>query len=727
MMNDAQRKGIRGNILFVFNIFILFLLIFETALVIPFWLQPVGRMHAMILHLPIVLILLAMVLEFFRVKVTDDSKKFYDRLTRDLLFAGVILSGITVIMGIFLAREESYDKEALFLHKWTGASVFFIASIIYSCRNLSWFSAPLAKAGAVITTLAVIFAGHLGGSLTHGESFIWEPVMEVNAVAEPVPMEEALVFEHVIKPVFEKKCVSCHNSEKGKGKLLLTDSASVMKGGKTGKLFVPGEPEESLLLKRIHLPVDDKKHMPPADRTQLTKHELALLHHWIKSGAGFSRRITELPEGDTLRMMATRVFESGDDVHDHYTFPAVAEETLEKLNSNYRVIRPVAVNSPALTVNVYNRDVYTPRTLEELKEVKLQVVSLDVAKMPVGDRELEYISRLENLRKLNLNFTSISGSRLGLLHKLEELSTLSLSGTRVNYQDLRLSLPGFKNLKTVAVWDTDIDSPEIRHLQKEFSHIQIIGESVEEGMLIRLNPPRLKNRNRVFQDSICLKLYHAVNGVDIRFTLDDSEPDSLTSSTFKGRTIIRETSAIKARAYKNGWLSSDVSTLNVYKSSLKPDTVILLTKLNRVHPANGANTFFDRQLGSFNANSPAWANNWAGFIRNDMELLLKYNSATRISSVSLNTLIETETSIFPPESVELWGGLSPDNLHLITRKKTALPTVYRKPFIQLFTYEFAEEKISCLKIIAKPVMKLPGWHKNKDKPALLLIDEILVN
>lgn len=727
MMNDGQRKGIRGNILFVFNIFILFLLIFETALVIPFWLQPVGRMHAMVLHLPIVLILLAMVLEFFRVKVTDDSKKFYDRLTRDLLFAGVILSGITVIMGIFLAREESYDKEALFLHKWTGASVFFIASIIYSCRNLSWFSAPLAKAGAVITTLAVIFAGHLGGSLTHGENFIWQPVMPVNAVVEPVPMEEALVFEHVIKPVFEKKCVSCHNSEKGKGKLLLTDSTSVMKGGKTGKLFVPGEPEESLLLERIHLPVDDKKHMPPAGKPQLSDDERELLYHWIKSGSSFTTRLEALPEADSLRTLATAVLESREAQEEVYDFPAAEQQTLARLNSNYRVIRPVSKNSPALTVNVFNRTEYSPRTLDELKDVRLQMISLDLSKMPVSNKDLQHIGRFENLRKLNLNFTEVTGEGLNFLHPLKQLESLALSGTGVNYADLRKSLLQFENLKNLALWETALSPDEITALQKEFRHIVMFGESNEDEPPIKLNPPKLKNKYKVFDDSILLDLFHPVKGVNIRYTADGSEPDSVSSPLFQGNSIIKKTAVIKARAFKNGWLSSDVGTLNVYRSSLKPDTVILLSKLNRVHPANGARTFFDHELGSFNANSPAWANNWAGFIRNDMELLLKYDSATRISSVSLNTLIETETSIFPPESVELWGGPSPDNLHLIARKKTALPTVYRKPFIQLFTYEFAEKKISYLKIIAKPVMKLPGWHKNKDKPALMLIDEILVN
>ncbi len=98
-----------------------------------------------------------------------------------------------------------------------------------------------------------------------------------------------------------------------------------------------------------------------------------------------------------------------------------------------------------------------------------------------------------------------------------------------------------------------------------------------------------------------------------------------------------------------------------------------------------------------------------------------------ISSIALNTLIETETSIFPPATIEIWGGPSPTQLKLITRMKPEHPKDYRKPFIQLIECIMPQQKISFLKIIAKPVMKLPGWHKNKDKPALLLVDEVLVN
>lgn len=95
--------------------------------------------------------------------------------------------------------------------------------------------------------------------------------------------------------------------------------------------------------------------------------------------------------------------------------------------------------------------------------------------------------------------------------------------------------------------------------------------------------------------------------------------------------------------------------------------------------------------------------------------------------MALNCLVETETFIFPPASIEVWGGGSGNTMKLIARMKPDMPENYRKPFIKLVNCTFDPQKIAYLKIIVKPVMKMPGWHKSKDKPALLLVDEIFLN
>ena len=55
-MIKSRHKAFADNTLFALNIFIIVLLLAGDHLVIPRWLQPVGRMHPLILHFPIVLL-----------------------------------------------------------------------------------------------------------------------------------------------------------------------------------------------------------------------------------------------------------------------------------------------------------------------------------------------------------------------------------------------------------------------------------------------------------------------------------------------------------------------------------------------------------------------------------------------------------------------------------------------------------------------------------------------
>ncbi|MGZ3767935.1 MAG: hypothetical protein ACXVA2_24940, partial [Mucilaginibacter sp.] len=84
-MIKSSHKGFAGKLLIALNIFILFLLAAGSRLVIPQWLQPVGRLHPVILHFPIVILILAMLLEFFRFRTEFAKEKFYEEFTTLLL------------------------------------------------------------------------------------------------------------------------------------------------------------------------------------------------------------------------------------------------------------------------------------------------------------------------------------------------------------------------------------------------------------------------------------------------------------------------------------------------------------------------------------------------------------------------------------------------------------------------------------------------------------------
>jgi uncharacterized membrane protein len=123
------------QLLVVFNIFIVFLLLFESKLEIPAWLQPVGRMHPLLLHFPIVLLLLAIALQWYGSASRPQANNFFHTFSQNILLSGALLSAVTVVMGLFLSKEEGYSGDTLQWHKWTGVAIFFLASIIYWASN----------------------------------------------------------------------------------------------------------------------------------------------------------------------------------------------------------------------------------------------------------------------------------------------------------------------------------------------------------------------------------------------------------------------------------------------------------------------------------------------------------------------------------------------------------------------------------------------------------------
>ncbi|WP_345242626.1 c-type cytochrome domain-containing protein [Nibrella saemangeumensis] len=724
----TSRKIIKlaEQLLFATAVFTLVLLAFTDKVVVPVWLQAVGRMHPLLLHFPLVLLLLAMGLEIFRFKPANLTNEFYQGFLNSLWLTGALSAGITVVMGLFLSREEGYTGSALQWHKWSGAAVFFLSALLYWARNRAWYTATVARTSAVVGACLLVASGHLGATVTHGNNFVWEPVAKL-AKPEPVPLEQAVVFDHVIQPIFEQKCVSCHNAEKLKGELRLTDAESVRRGGKSGKLFVAGKPEMSLLLKRIHLPEEEKKHMPPKGKSQLTDNEIALLSLWVKGNADFNKKVVDLPPSDTLRRIAAALFKPAEQV-DEYDFAAADEETVQKLSNNYRTILPLAKDSPALAVYFFNQKQYAPEKLKELSDIRQQVVSLNLNKMPVSDADLKSVSQFENLRKLDVNFTNITGAGLKTLAGLKHLTELALSGTRITSSDLQEPIRTLPSLKMVALWQTGVKPADIQQLQKAYKHITFIGGfRGDEAEPIKLNPPQVKNSSTIFSQPLAMQLGHPIKGVQIRYTTDGTEPDSLKSPVFTGNTILTESASIKARAYKEGWYGSSAATFNFYKTTYKPDSVNLLLPLNRVHQADGAKTFFDGKLGVLNANSPAWANNWAGVRNNDLAFVSEFKQPISVKSVALRTMVESETGIFPPTIIEIWGGASREQMKLITTFKPAQPQKVYPPELNAYGTTFKPQTISYLKIVAKPVEQLPEWHNNKGKRGFLLVDEVFIN
>jgi mono/diheme cytochrome c family protein len=130
---------------------------------------------------------------------------------------------------------------------------------------------------------------------------VMQPVVAVTppappaAAATPAPLDpEASFFAAAIQPLFNRTCTACHGPEKQKADMRLDSFDAVIKGGETGPAIVAGKPDESLMIKRLTLPLDDDDHMPPKEKPQPTEKEIKLLKFWIAQGADQTKKVKEL-------------------------------------------------------------------------------------------------------------------------------------------------------------------------------------------------------------------------------------------------------------------------------------------------------------------------------------------------------------------------------------------------------------------------------------------------
>ncbi len=710
-------KRIAGNLLFAADIFILFLVLFESRMHIPAWLQSVGRMHPMFLHFPIVILLLAMGMEFFRFRPDLSIQPFYQDFTDVMLLTGAVSAAITVIMGLLLSNESGYTGSTVQWHKWTGLAIVLFASVIYWSRNSTWYKLRVAKTGAVLAVISIVITGHLGAGITHGEDFISTPLIAARAAIK-VPVEKAVIYADVVQPIFTAKCMSCHNSEKAKGQLILDNPEDIKKGGKNGQPFVSQHADSSLIIQRINLPEEEKKHMPLTGKPQLTKDEVDIIYRWIQSGADFKKKLIELPVTDSLRITASKYLAPPEE--EKYDFASANEKTVKGLSNNYRVVYPLAIESPALVVDFYNKKQYSSKSLEDLLAVKKQIVELNLNKMPVSNADLKVVGQMENLRTLNLAFTNISAEGLGQLSSLKFLKSLSLSGNKIDKSAIS-SIGKIKSLREVFVWDTGLTGEEVTQWQKSDRQVQFM-QGYKQAAPMALNDPILVYNKSVFTDSMHITLRHPIPGAQIRYSLDSTGPDSSTSPIYHDFVALDKNTFFKARAFKEGWLGSDTITHNFYKSAFKPDSISFISLPDDSYKGDGPLTLSDHITGNFDTGD----GKWLGF-RKDMTILLRFKTPVKLRSVALHLVKNSGADIYPPVQVAVWGGMDEGHLRLL---KTVSPKPLAKGesaaiFLQDCT--FSPASVRFIKIMATNLKKPPKWGNSPKKPGWVFMDEVLLN
>ena len=195
----------------------------EIAAGTPFWVWSfLGRLHPLIVHFPIGLLVVAWLMELL---VWKRKSNDFGPAIRVLMVIGTISSVIAVVFGLLLINTEEYGGDILPLHQWTGIATMVLAAI----TTYAYFrkSRRMQKLLLTLTVVGVTVAGHYGASITHGEDYLTSVLPSAQpdvATNQPTfvlanqtgPLNETQVQELnlQIRSIFAHSCTNCHGEAK---------------------------------------------------------------------------------------------------------------------------------------------------------------------------------------------------------------------------------------------------------------------------------------------------------------------------------------------------------------------------------------------------------------------------------------------------------------------------------------------------------------------------------
>src|SRR5437762_166578 len=114
--------------------------------------------------------------------------------------------------------------------------------------------------------------------------FVITPIILVIAFFVFSSHQSAIDFNTQVKPIFNKKCITCHGGVRRKSNFSLLFRADALAKNKSGKpAIIPGDPDHSEMIRRLTLKDPDER--MPYKHDPLSKEEIEILRKWIKQGA----------------------------------------------------------------------------------------------------------------------------------------------------------------------------------------------------------------------------------------------------------------------------------------------------------------------------------------------------------------------------------------------------------------------------------------------------------
>lgn len=440
-----------------------------------------GRLHPLLVHFPIALLLLVPVLE-----ILGRRRPALRETAGTVLTLGLLGALVSVFAGLALVRADGHEGITVNNHLWGGVTVAIGTALAWLVRGRAGFLYALVLTATVV---ALGWTAHLGGSITHGDDYLTEPlppalkkILGIREKPAPEIYSTDTLFGGAVRPILEKNCFSCHGPEKQKGDYRMDTFAALLAGGKSGKpAITPSDTTKSELLQRLLLERADEKAMPPKKKTPLKPAEVALIRWWIKQGASRDQLLSAVKDAPAE---VTALLSSAASVQSNSTEPAykprVGDYTAlrgemaaleKKLGVKLIPVSHRAGDGLILRTRGAEKK-FGDAELTALARIAPFIVEAELAGTRITDAGLATLKSFAQLERLHAERTALTGATLGELRTLKNLTYLNLCSTAVT-DDALTALAGASGLRQLYLFDSHVTPTGIARLHTALPLIEI--------------------------------------------------------------------------------------------------------------------------------------------------------------------------------------------------------------------------------------------------------------
>jgi uncharacterized membrane protein len=428
----------------------------------------IAHLHPLIVHLPIGILLFGFVLMCVQYFTKNDIEY---TISWAFLLGAVSAVGACVA-GWLLAQSGEYEADLVFKHQWTGIATAILGFLTYYFKRFRWIL-------ATVTVSVLTVAGHWGGTLTHGENYLFETeptiIIPTNSpidhtqrpakVSNESKIHKTFVYQNNVVPILKNKCYSCHSATKKKGSLRLDAESFIHKGGKDGRILWANSPAKSHLYSYLTLAIDDEHHMPPKGKPQLTPQEILTIYNWIKKGASFVEETQIVTNNIPTAEVVLAIEKPQNTVNETIPTPLPIEPIDNAIIEKFKQQKIIISEEPnGIVANFVNVSNFESSSIISLQVIDKELVHVKLSNQPVSDNDIKNLVLLKKIVKINLDKTAITNQALVYLKTLPKLEQLNLYGTHITDEGLE-TLAQFTQLKIVYLWQTNVTSVGIEKLK----------------------------------------------------------------------------------------------------------------------------------------------------------------------------------------------------------------------------------------------------------------------